>query len=389
MLQLIAYLDNSATTKPFEEVIEVMADSMRHRYGNPSALHKMGIAAEQEIKSCKKTILRVFNNPDGEIIFTSGGTESNNLAILGAARWLSKRKKQIITSKTEHKSVLEAFKQLESEGFEVLYAPVDRNGVVDLEQLISLVTDDTALISLMYVNNETGVVQPIEEISKQIKKMKKPPLFHVDCVQAFGKIPIDLKKTSIDLLSGSGHKIHGPKGIGFLFIRKGVQIKPLVYGGGQQMDLRPGTENTYGIIGLEKATALIFNDFENKVKQLEEKRNRLRDGIMEAIPEAVLNTPKECPTAPHILHISFPGIRGEVLLHALETKGIYVSIGSACNSKVKKYSHVLEAMKLSMSLKEGAVRFSLSVNTTEEEVEYAISEVASQYKALYAIIKGR
>lgn len=386
---MIAYLDNSATTKPFEEVIELISDGMRHRYGNPSSLHKMGVVAEQEIKSCKKTILKNLGNPDGEVIFTSGGTESNNLAILGASRWLFKRKKQIITSQTEHKSVLEAYKCLENEGFEVIYLPVDEFGLVQIEQILSAITEKTALISLMCVNNETGVIQPIEGLAKALKKLKQPPLLHVDGVQAFGKIRVDVKKLGIDLFSGSGHKIHGPKGIGFLYVAKGVQLKPLIYGGGQQLDIRPGTENTYGIMGLEKATQLIFDDFESKMTAMDQLKNRLREGIAQAIPEAVFNTPKDTSTAPHILHVSFPDIRGEVLLHALETQGIYVSIGSACNSKVKKYSHVLEAMGKSTSLKEGAVRFSLSVETSSEEIEYAIETVSKEYQSLREIIKGK
>ncbi len=386
---MIAYLDNSATTKPFEEVIEVISDSMRHRYGNPSSLHKMGVVAEQEIRACKRTLFKNLGNPEGEIIFTSGGTESNNLAILGAGRWLAKRKKQIITSATEHKSVLEAFKCLENEGYEVIYLPVDKNGAVSSEQVLNAVTDKTALISLMFVNNETGIIQPVEAVAKGLKKLKNPPIFHVDGVQAFGKLRIDAKRLGIDLLSGSGHKIHGPKGIGFLYVKKGVQLKPLIYGGGQQMDIRPGTENTYGIIGLEKATELIFEDFDLKMEKLEKRKERLRTGIVQAIPEAVVNTPIDVPTAPHILHVSFPEIRGEVLLHALETNGVYVSIGSACNSKIKKYSHVLEAMHKSSSLKEGAVRFSLSVETTDEEIEHAILQVVEQYQLLRAIIKGK
>lgn len=383
------YLDNSSTTRPYEEVISAMSEAMRNRYGNPSALHKMGVEAELEIKSCKRAILKGLNNPEGEIVFTSGGTESNNLAILGTARRLAKRKKHIITAATEHKSVLEAFKALEEEGFEITLLPVDEKGLVAPESVLAAVTDQTALISLMMVNNETGIIQPIEAVCKGLKKLKNPPVLHVDAVQAFGKISIDLKRWGVDLLTGSGHKIHGPKGIGFLFIRKEIQLKPLVYGGGQQMDIRPGTENTYGIIGLEAAVLKTFEDFETKNSRMAEMRDQLRAGIESALPMTVFNTPKELPTAPHILHASFPEIRGEVMLHALETEGVYVAIGSACNSKVKKYSHVLEAMKLSASHKEGAVRFSLSAETTPEEIEYAITCISNCYKTLNDIIKGR
>lgn len=384
-----AYLDNSATTRPYDEVIEAMSEAMKNRFGNPSSLHRMGIEAENDIKSCKKTILKALGNPDGDILFTSGGTESNNLAILGTARRLSKRKNHVVTSVTEHKSVIEAFKVLESEGYEVTWLPVDQYGVVSAEEALAAITEKTALISLMWVNNETGVIQPIEAIAKGLKKLKQPPVFHVDAVQAFGKLKIDLKRTGIDLLTGSGHKIHGPKGIGFLYLKKGMQLKPLVYGGGQQMDLRPGTENTYGIVGLESAVNRSFEDFEGKMTVMAALRDKLRAGVMSALPLVVANTPLDLPIAPHILHLSFPDIRGEVMLHALETDGVFVSIGSACNSKVKKYSHVLEAMNLSTSHKEGAVRFSLSTETTEAEIEYAVEQVVKHYTSLFEIIKGR
>lgn len=386
---MIVYLDNSSTTRPYKEVIDEMTEAMQNRYGNPSALHRMGVDAEGDIKKCKKQILAQLNQKEGEILFTSGGTEANNLAILGYARRIAKRKNHIITSKTEHKSVLESFKALEREGFLVTYLPVDKFGLVSVDDVMAAVTDKTALISLMMVNNETGIIQPIEELSKRLKKMSTPPALHVDAVQAFGKLRIDLKKLGIDLLSASGHKIHGPKGVGFLYVKKGVQIEPLLFGGGQQQDLRPGTENSYGIIGLSKAVELSFESFDEQMEKLAYLRNRLREGIEKRVPEAIFNTPRDQATSPHILHVSFPKIRGEVLLHALETDGVYVSIGSACNSKVKKYSHVLEAMKLPNELKEGAVRFSLSTQTTEAEIDHAILVIEKNYKQLHEIIKGR
>ena len=384
-----AYLDNSATTRPYDEVIEAMAEAMKNRFGNPSALHKMGVEAENDIKACKKVLLKSLGNPEGDVLFTSGGTESNNLAILGTARRLMKRKPHIVTSMTEHKSVLESFKALESEGCRVTYLPVDANGLVSAEAVLAAVSDETALVSLMWVNNETGIIQPIEAVSKGLKKLKNPPIFHVDAVQAYGKLKIDLKRINIDLLTGSGHKIHGPKGIGFLYFRKGVQLKPLVYGGGQQMDLRPGTEIPLALLACSVAIEKTFEDFDAKALHMATLREKLREGIMTALPMVSANTPVDFPIAPHVLHLSFPDIRGEVLLHALETEGIYVSIGSACNSKVKKYSHVLEAMKLSTSHKEGAVRFSLSTASTEEEIQYAIEQVKRHYTLLHDIIKGR
>lgn len=386
---MFVYLDNSSTTRPYQEVIEAMTEVMTYRFGNPSALHKLGMDAETEIKKCKKQILTTLNLSEGEILFTSGGTEANNLAILGYARRISKRKNHIITSKTEHKSVLEAFKKLESEGYQVTYLNVDANGSVQVSEILSAITEKTALISLMMVNNETGIIQPIEELSKALKKLEKPPVLHVDAVQAYGKIKIDLRKLGVDLLTASGHKIHGPKGIGFLYVKKGVQIEPLLFGGGQQMDLRPGTENTYAIAGLSKAVELTFARLDEQCAKMIALRSMLRNGIEKGVPAATFNTPTEKETAPHILHVSFPQIRGEVLLHALETDGVYVSIGSACNSKVKKYSHVLEAMKLSAEAKEGAVRFSLATDTTEEDIHYAVEIIEKCYTQLYEIIRGR
>lgn len=386
---MIAYLDNSSTTKPHQDVINAMVEAMSIQYGNPSALHKLGIAAEQEIKQTKKKILQQLNGGDGEVVFTSGGTEANNLAILGTARRTAKRLNHIITSKTEHKSVLEAFKALEKEGFDITWINVDRTGYVNPQDVISAITPQTALISLMLVNNETGVVQPVEVISKALKQLKTPPLLHVDAVQAFGKLRIDVKRLGIDLLTISGHKINGPKGIGALYIRKGVHLQPLFYGGGQQMDIRPGTENTYGIVGLGKAVDITFRDFQDSIDRMARLRDHLRLGLQTALPEVVVNTPSGASTAPHILHVSFPDIRGEVLLHELESQGVFVSIGSSCNSKSKKYSHVLEAMKLSPVLKEGAVRFSLGMETTAEEVDYAIKTVVDAYTSLKAIIRGR
>lgn len=386
---MIAYLDNSSTTKPHQDVINAMVEAMSIQYGNPSALHKLGIAAEQEIKQTKKKILQKLGSSDGEVIFTSGGTEANNLAILGTARRTAKRLNHIITSKTEHKSVLEACKALEKEGFQITWINVDREGYVNPQDIMEAITPQTALISLMLVNNETGVVQPIEALSKALKQLKSAPLLHVDAVQGFGKVRIDVKKMGIDLLTLSGHKINGPKGIGALYIKKGTHLQPLLFGGGQQLDIRPGTENTYGIVGLGKAVDLTFEGYQEAVERMAHLRELLRNGLMEALPEVVINTPPTNQIAPHILHVSFPDIRGEVLLHELESQGVFVSIGSSCNSKSKKYSHVLEAMKLTTPLKEGAVRFSIGIDTTEDEIQYALKTVVNAYTSLKAIIRGR
>lgn len=386
---MIAYLDNSSTTKPHPEVVNAMVEAMSIQYGNPSALHKLGLAAEAEIKSVKKSILQKLNASDGEVIFTSGGTEANNLAILGTARRTAKRLNHIITSQTEHKSVLESFKALEKEGFEITWIKVDKQGYIDPADVLGAITPKTALISIMLVNNETGVIQPIEAIGKALKQMKQAPILHVDAVQGFGKMRIDVKRMGIDLLTLSGHKIGGPKGIGALYMKKDIHLQPLIYGGGQQLDIRPGTENTFGIAGLGKAVELTFEKLEEDCERMATLREKLRCSLSEMLPEIVINTPDNSQIAPHILHVSFPDIRGEVLLHELESQGVFVSIGSSCNSKSKKYSHVLEAMRLSTSLKEGAVRFSLGIENTEEEINYAIESVVNAYKSLKAIIRGR
>lgn len=386
---MIAYLDNSSTTKPHPEVVKAMVEAMSIQYGNPSALHKLGLAAEAEIKSVKKRILQNLNGTDGDVIFTSGGTEANNLAILGTARRTAKRLNHIITSETEHKSVLESFKALEKEGFEITWIKVDKQGYIDPADVLAAITPKTALISIMLVNNETGIIQPVEAIGKALRQMKQAPILHVDAVQGFGKMRIDVKRTGIDLLTLSGHKIGGPKGIGALYMKKGVHLQPLIYGGGQQLDIRPGTENTYGIVGLGKAVELTFEKLEEDIEKIATLRERLRRSINDTLPEVVINTPETGQIAPHILHVSFPDIRGEVLLHELESQGVFVSIGSSCNSKSKKYSHVLEAMRLSTSLKEGAVRFSLGTENTEEEIEYALGTVVNAYQSLRAIIRGR
>ncbi len=383
------YLDNSSTTQPFDSVIEVMANAMKYSYGNPSALHRMGVDVENEIKACKKKITMTLGNQEGEIYFTSGGTEANNMAILGVVRRGIKRKNHVITSRTEHKSVLEACEALSKEGATISYLEPDRNGYIGVEQVLEAITEKTALITMMYVNNETGIIQPVEALAKALKKMKNPPLLHVDAVQAYGKVKIDLRKTPIDLLTASGHKIHGPKGIGFLWVKKNTPLEPLIFGGGQQNNIRPGTENTYGIVGLGKAVEETFENFDEKNQGMRQLRDRLREDLLLKLPQLKINTPIEFDTAPHILHVSFPKIRGEVLLHALEREGIFVSIGSACNSKVKKYSHVLEAMKLSVDQKEGAVRFSLSTQTNEAQITYATKVICEQYQSLYEIIKGR
>lgn len=382
-----AYLDNSATTKPYDEVIDYMSEMMKFHYGNPSSMHRIGVDAELKIKQIKQSILKSLHVTDGEILFTSGGTEANNLAILGTAGIIQKRRPEVITIVTEHKSVLAPMKVLEERGHTVTYVSVDARGRVDVESVLAAITPRTGLISMMMVNNETGTIQPIEALCKALKKLKEPPVLHVDAVQAYGKMPIELKRLGIDLLTASGHKIHGPKGIGFLYVKKGVRLNPIIFGGGQQHDIRPGTENTYGIYGLSKAVDLQFSDLKGRMAYMNGLKARFMDRMAQAVPEAVCHSVLE--DAPHIVNMSFPGIRGEVLLHQLESQGVFVSTGSACNSKNKQYSHVLQAMGLTQPQMESAIRFSFSVMNTESEIDYAVEQVKGAYESLYAIIKGR
>lgn len=384
------YLDNGATTRPSEEVIDIMLKSMRENYANPSSLHRKGVEIEKSIKRARKQISKALGVNEGEVYFTSGGTESNNLAILGALEGNKRKGNHIITTKIEHPSVLNVFNALEERGYDVSYLGVDRNGKIDVDELKSELRDETVLISIMYVNNEVGTVQPISEVAKIINRKKNKPLFHVDAIQAFGKIKFNIKKLNVDLMSISGHKIHGPKGIGALYVKKGIKIKSMIYGGNQELGLRSGTENVPGILGLGIAAELVKNDFEFNAKKMEELKTRLLNGIQNNLEQIKVNGDALQGTAPHILNISFEGIRGEVLLHTLEQDGIYVSTGSACSSNKKKtFSHVLKEMDLTEDQMEGAIRFSLSPNNTEEEIDYTIERLKHIVKDLRKVIARR
>ncbi|AFK86561.1 MULTISPECIES: cysteine desulfurase family protein [Thermoanaerobacterium] len=365
------YLDNSATTKVRREVVEKMVEAMEVEYGNPSSVHRKGYNAEKILSKSREDVAKLLGCESHEVFFTSGGTESNNLAIRGIVHSMKRNGNHLITTKIEHPSVLNVMKQLEEEGFDVTYLNVDNHGYVDLDELKNAINDRTILMSIMAANNEIGTIEPLDEIAK-LKRMKDKFYFHVDGVQAVGKINIDLKNIDIDLLSISGHKMHGPKGIGALYVKKGTKIKPILYGGGQEANLRSGTENMPGIVGLGEACRFMkdnFIEYEGKLRAL---KKRLYDGIKSEIPDIHLNGPDIDDGAPQILNISFLGVRGEVLLHALEEKGIYVSTGSACSSHKNTESHVLKAIGLSHEYIEGAIRFSLSVFNTEEEIDYAI-----------------
>lgn len=383
------YLDNGATTKPREEVIDIMVKAMREYYGNPSSLHRKGVEIEKLVKRARKQVAKALGADEGEIYFTSGGTESNNLAIFGALEGNRRKGKHIITTKIEHPSVLNVFNKLEEQGYDVSYLSVDKNGLIDIEEFESTLRDDTALISIMYVNNEVGTIQPITEICNIIKNRKNKPLLHVDAIQAFGKVKFNLKKLKVDLLSISGHKIYGPKGIGAIFIRKGTKIKSIVFGGNQEFGIRSGTENVPGILGLGVAAELVKKEFDFGTNKMRELKKQLLGGVKNNLEGTKINGIADEFTAPHILNISFEGIRGEVLLHTLEQEGIYVSTGSACSSRKKSFSHVLKEMRLTDVEMEGAIRFSFSYQNTKEEIDYTIEKLCNMVKDLRKVIGRR
>lgn len=382
---MIAYLDHAATTQISKEVLEAMEKIHRDLYGNPSSLHRMGYHAEKELKNARKVFSKIIGSKDDEIVFTSGGTEANNLAILGSIKDKNSKMNHLITSQSEHPSVLNVFKYLETQGYEVTYLPIDKNGMVEEGDLEKALSDKTALVSLMFVNNEIGTIAPIENYGKIIK-CKSEALFHVDGIQALGKIPCHVKKLNVDLMSFSGHKINGPKGVGCLYIKKGTPVKPLFYGGSQERGYRPGTENLASIVGFSEAAKEVSKNLRDHQIHLMNIKQRLVKGL-EDIENCEIISPEE--GAPHILNASFIGMRGEVLLHALENKNIYVSTGSACASKNKSYSHVLQALKLSDEKKEGAIRFSFSKSTTEAMIDYTIEVLKFELERLNTIINRR
>ena len=368
-----AYLDNSATTKCAPEVVDVCVKVMSEDYGNPSSKHMKGVEAENYIKEAKETIAKTLKCQEKEILFTSGGTESNNMAIIGTAMANKRKGNHVIVSSVEHSSVKEPFNFLSENGFRVTYLKVDRNGIVDLNDLKEALDDETILVSVMYVNNEIGAVEPIEEIGHIVKSYNPDIVFHVDAIQAYGKYKIVPKKYNIDLLSVSGHKIHGPKGSGFLYIKDKTRIKPIIYGGGQQKRMRSGTENVPAIAGLSAAVKLIYNDqFEDKINNLYELKDYFIDEL-EKLADVVINSYKGTKSAPQIVSVSFRGVRAEVLLHALEDKNIYVSSGSACSSNKPGLSNTLVAIGLDNDLLDSTLRFSFCYNTTKEELDYAVS----------------
>lgn len=378
-----AYLDYSATTRCSARVQEIVLKTMDSAYGNPSSMHKKGMEAERYVKEAACRIAKTLKVSEKEILFTSGGTESNNLALIGTAMAHRRTGNRLVTTQIEHPSVFNTMEYLKQQGFEVIYLPVGPDGIVSKEALYQAVNDQTILVSVMQVNNEIGSVQPVAQVAKIIHEKNPQTLFHVDAVQSYGKLQIRPKKLGIDLMSVSGHKIHGPKGVGFLYIREKTKIKPVMFGGGQQSGLRSGTHNVSGIAGIGVAAAEAYEDFEQKTAHLYRLKQQLLvqtagiEGIVFHGP-VFSETDRDLTaggSAPHIVSLSVPGVRSEVMLHALEECGVYVSAGSACASNHPAASHTLQALHLAPELVESALRFSFGSNTQMEEICYAAQKL--------------
>ena len=369
-----AYFDNSATTRCYPEVAEIVVKTMTEDFGNPSAMHLKGVEAEKYVREAAQILAKILKVNEKEIIFTSGGTESNNLALFGGADANKRSGNHIITTSVEHAAVGQPAERLEQMGYEVTIVPVDHRGVVQLEALEKALRPDTILVSTMYVNNEVGAVMPVEEIAKLVHEKSPKALYHVDAIQAFGKYRIYPKKAGIDMLSVSSHKIHGPKGVGFLYINEKARIQPQILGGGQQAGMRSGTDNVPGIAGLGVAAKMVYTDFDEKIEHMYQLKERLAEGFLK-LPDVRLNGMEIREGAPQILSASFLGVRSEVLLHTLEEKGIYVSAGSACSSHKRKAVGTLSAMGMEAAQRESTLRFSFSEENTFEEVDYALEVI--------------
>ncbi len=365
-----AYFDNSATTKVFDSVRDVVVKTMTEDYGNPSAKHSKGVEAENYIREARTVIARSLKVQEKEILFTSGGSESNNMALIGTALANRRAGNHIISSNVEHPSVYNPLNFLEEQGFEVTYLPVDRRGHISLDELGQAIRPETILVSVMYVNNEVGTVEPVEEISRIVKEKNPAALFHADAIQAYGKYDIRPKRQGIDLLSVSAHKLHGPKGVGFLYIDEKVKIKPLIYGGGQQRGLRSGTENVPGVAGMGAAVKEMFTDHGKKLDYLYDLKEYASEKLTE-LEGVTLNNPPGREGAPQIISASFEGVKSEVLLHALEERGVYVSSGSACSSNHPGISGTLKGIGVRQNLLDSTLRFSFGLFNTKEEIDYA------------------
>jgi cysteine desulfurase len=375
------YLDHSATTPLHQEVISLMSEFMQETYGNPSSLHSYGREAKKYVDEARGKVAALIGAKADEIYFTGGGTESDNIAVIGSALAQAKKGKHLITSSVEHHAVLDSCRYLSKNGYDVTFLPVDRYGMVDPDDVQKEIRKDTVLISIMHANNENGTIEPIEEISRIAREAGV--IFHTDCVQSVGKIPVNVDALGADLVTISGHKIYAPKGIGALYKRKGIQVSPIVHGGGQEKKLRSGTENTLGIVGFGKAAEIAVRDFDMENVRIKNLRDKLIQGVLDRIPEARLNGHPE-KRLPHNAHFSFSYVEGESLLLSLDMKGIAVSSGSACSSHSLQPSHVLAATGLPHELMHGSLRITLGRENTEEDIDYVLEvlpEVVKRFRA--------
>jgi len=376
----LIYLDNAASTKIHEDVLESMIPYLKEQYGNPSSIHRYGRQAHKAIEKARTQIANLINADPSEILFTSGGTESNNTALYGIAK--KNPSSRIITSSIEHDAILEPCKRLEKDGFDLVYLPVDNSGLVDPLILKNNLSENTSLVSIMFGNNEVGTIEPISDFVDICKE--KNIIFHTDAVQAIGKIPIDVKKLGVDLLSISSHKINGPKGVGALYIKSGISIDPVILGGGQENGLRSGTENVANIVGFGKACELSQKNLEKNISKMRELRDYLSKKIIHEIPEVVLNGHPET-RLPNNIHLTFLGVNGEDLLIKLDEYGIAASTGSACSVQIQKASHVLQAMGFSHEQITGSLRLTIGISNNFEEMDKTVEILKNVVKELRSV----
>lgn len=367
------YFDNSATTRCYDSVRDVVVKTMMEDYGNPSSMHQKGVEGEQYLKDARQIFAKILKVNEKEIYFTSGGTESNNWALVGTALANKRSGNRIITTAIEHPAVSEPLRFLEEQGFEIIKLGVDKNGQISLQELETALTDKTILVSTMYVNNEIGAVQPVEEIARLVHRKCPGALYHVDAIQAFGKYQIFPKRIGIDLMSASGHKIHGPKGVGLMYMSEKAKVAPIILGGGQQKGMRSGTDNVPGIAGFAQAAKEIYTDREAKNISLYELKEYMIEQLKTLDRVVVHGTTDREKSAPHIINASLVGVGSEVLLHTLEDRQIYVSAGSACSTHKRSKSPTLSAIDAKKEEMESSVRFSFTEENTKEEVDTVIS----------------
>ena len=382
------YLDNCSTTKPRKEVVDAMVEALSNDFGNPGSLHRLGIRSEKKVKEAREIIANFLNVETREIYFTSGGTESNNIAIQSIIEKFSRKGKHIITTKIEHPSVLNVFKHYEKKGYRVTYLKTDNTGRISLDELKDAISEDTILVSIIHVNNEIGGLQNVHWINEVINNSVSKPLLHLDGIQSFGKVNFSLKTLGVDTYSFSGHKVYGPKGIGGLYINKNLKLEPIIFGGNQESGLRSGTENVPGIIGFGEAVRILNKNALNDAKRVQELKTYLAKRLMDEIEDIKINTSLDNTSSPYIISVTFRHTRGEVLLHYLEEKEIYVSTSSACSSKGTAKSHVLKSINLTDKEIEGTIRICFSYEITKEDIDFTVDNIKSAVEEIRSIIRG-